>query len=151
VQLYWVSASHTGRYARLTSLGLYVMYVLLRALLSDTVRFSIIYCPRHWMASSGRSFLYSIYALILDTINIITMLHSRTLMSLRNFATLCIRLVRPSRQRRCSGFGHRSRLISHSSPAGSLASQSLTPCRVSTSYPSAAKIRNDTIAILVDR
>src|SRR5271155_2621151 len=28
----WVSASHTGRYARLTSLGLYVMYVLLRAL-----------------------------------------------------------------------------------------------------------------------
>jgi hypothetical protein len=26
VQLYWVSASHTGRYARLTSLGLYVMY-----------------------------------------------------------------------------------------------------------------------------
>ena len=26
MQLYWVSASHTGRYARLTSLGLYVMY-----------------------------------------------------------------------------------------------------------------------------
>jgi hypothetical protein len=54
--------------------------------LSDTVRFSRTYCPRHRMVSSGRSFLYSIYTLILDTINIITMLRSRTLMSLRNFA-----------------------------------------------------------------
>jgi len=26
VQLYWVGASHTGRYARLTSLGLNAMY-----------------------------------------------------------------------------------------------------------------------------
>ena len=26
MQLYWVSASHTGRYARFTSVGLYVMY-----------------------------------------------------------------------------------------------------------------------------
>jgi hypothetical protein len=27
MQLYWVSASHTGRYARLTSLGLYAQAV----------------------------------------------------------------------------------------------------------------------------
>jgi len=26
MQLYWVSASHTGHYAKLTSLGLYVMH-----------------------------------------------------------------------------------------------------------------------------
>jgi len=43
VQLYWVGASHTGRYARLTSLGLNAMYVLLRALSTTNASMRVAY------------------------------------------------------------------------------------------------------------